>query len=566
MSMAWIVSAPVIVLALAAFVAWVKPRIALPAGLVATVWATAWVLLVPRGVLLEATFIGLPVEPLAVDGVTKTAGLIFGAIGVGAVLYAMRTSADHRLASFVLFYVSASFGAVLAADWLSLIVWWELMAIFSTLAVWHHGGRAVRAGFRYAVLHGIGGTLLMLAIVTQYAATGSFLMEGGFISGVPAVLAMVGIGVNVGFVGLHAWLPDTYPSPHIAASVFLSVYTTKVGVVTMLRAFPEGHAWLVFMGAAMSLFGVTMALFQDDMRRLLSYHIQSQVGYMIAGIGIASALAQSGAIAHLFNNIVYKTLLFMIAGVVIYRTGHEKLSNIGGLSRAMPVTAGAFLIAALSIAGFPGFNGFVSKGMVTDAAAYDLGSSLVFWMLVIAGVGTFMSFIKFGYYAFYRDAPDTFDASNVNDARGVHKVVMVALSIACIVLAIPAALSSVVGLGGGPVSVPALDAYSVSHLQKGVVTAGVSLVAFVLVKKPLKRVKKVRDVDALYNPGLYYATRGILWGIRGIRRGVDAFYHALVAWIRSTLEDPLPGEDAPIGLSVFLVTLVLVVALIMTLV
>ncbi|ERH01809.1 MAG: formate hydrogenlyase subunit 3/multisubunit Na+/H+ antiporter, MnhD subunit [Halonotius sp. J07HN6] len=195
----------------------------------------------------------------------------------------------------------------------------------------------------------------------------------GIAGGLPAALAAIGIGVNVGFIGLHTWLPDTYPRPHIAASVFLCVFTTKTGVYGMYRAFPDGHIAIAYMGGAMAVLGATYALFQNDMRRLLSYHIQSQVGYMIAGVGIGGALAQAGAFAHVFNHILYKGLLFMTAGVVIYRTGEESLKKLGGLAREMPITAGAFSVAALSIAGFPGFNGFVSKGIVISASHYSFG-------------------------------------------------------------------------------------------------------------------------------------------------------------------------------------------------
>jgi multicomponent Na+:H+ antiporter subunit D len=285
---------------------------------------------------------------------------------------------------------------------LTLIFFWELMAVTSTFLVWHYGGAAIRAGFRYALLHGIGGTLLLGAIIWHYDIVGSFLFtatDGGLAGPVAPVLAALGIGVNVGFIGFHAWLPDTYPRPHIAASVFLCVYTPNTGVYGMYRAFPDGHLAIAYMGGLMAVFGAGMALLQSDMRRLLSYHIQSQVGYMVAGVGIGGALAAGGAFGHVFNHILYKSLLFMTVGVVIYRTGKESLTQIGGLGRQMPITAITFTIAALSIAGFPGFNGFVSKGMVIGAAQKK-HLDVLWYLLLAGGVGTFLSFIKLGYSAF----------------------------------------------------------------------------------------------------------------------------------------------------------------------
>ncbi len=561
----WAAGSPLLVVAVAALVAWFVPRAAVPVGVLATAGSLAWFLLVPDGSLVQASFLGFEVAPVHVDGLSRVVGVVFAGIGVLAVLYAASVEAGYRLVSFALAYVASSMGAVLAGDWLSLVVWWEVMAVTSTLVVWHHGGRAVRAGFRYAVLHGIGGSLVLMAVVLHAARTGTLVYSGGGVaSGVASVLAALGMGVNVGFVGLHAWLPDTYPSPSVAASVFLCVYTTKTGVYALLRAFPDGHLVVAFMGAAMAVFGVTYALFQDDMRRLLSYHIQSQVGYMVAGVGMGSALAQTGAIAHVFNHIVYKALLFMVAGMVIYRTGFERLSKVGGLYRAMPWTFGAFVVAALSIAGFPGFNGFVSKGMVTDAASYDAGSSVLYWALVVASVGTFLSFIKLGYSAFVEEAPEGFDAGQILDAPVVGRGVMGAAAFVCILLGVvPGVLFGLIDFSPTAVyeGVPEVHPYSFSHVQKGVVTGLVGLVGYVLVKKPLGRLKDVRDVDALYNPVVFYATRAVLGLVGRIRRGVDAGYERSVAWLGGVLEDPLPGEDAPIGLGVFLVTASLVVAL-----
>jgi len=193
----------------------------------------------------------------------------------------------------------------------------------------------VRAGYRYALFHGIGGTFLLGAVVVHGASMLGSVPAGEIFlfsstTGIHAsatLLAAIGIGVNCGFYLLHTWLPDTYPRPHVAASVFLSVFTTKTAVYVMYRAFPEGGMWLAYLGGFMAVYGAFFALLQYDPRRLLSYHIQAQVGYMLAGLGLrrrpSVTSPSSPAGSHLFNNVLYKSLLFMAVGVVIYRTGVE---------------------------------------------------------------------------------------------------------------------------------------------------------------------------------------------------------------------------------------------------
>ena len=506
-------------------------------GALASAAVVPYVWLVTEGAHLPAKLFGFDVVLFNVDPFSTLMGLIFGFIGAAGVLYSYASDADNLQTAFALGYVGTSLGAVFGGDWLSLIFFWELMAVTSTLLVWHYGGKAVRAGFRYGLAHGIGGTLFLGAVVWHFAETGTFLFASvpggpeaaGLAGSVAPVLAAVGVGVNVGFIGLHTWLPDTYPRPHVAASVFLCVFTTKTGVYGMYRVFPQdGNVAVAYMGGAMAVFGATMALFQNDMRRLLSYHIQSQVGYMVAGVGIGGALAQAGAFAHVFNHILYKGLLFMTAGVVVYRTGEESLKKLGGLAREMPLTAGAFSVAALSIAGFPGFNGFVSKGIVISAShyAFEKGPVVVgdFYtlelLLLIGGVGTFMSFIKFGYYAFFHGSYD----GSVKDANRGQSVAMVTVAALCVFYGVfDGALFAILPFDVTSEAVVAhvYHTYTVTHVVEGLVLAALGLVGFALVKKPLSGLGKVPDVDSLYNPALFYGTRWLVVGVTELYAAVD---------------------------------------------
>ncbi|RNJ26634.1 Na(+)/H(+) antiporter subunit D [Halosegnis longus] len=498
-----------------------------------------------------------------VDPFSTLMGLIFAFIGATGVLYSYYSDAEAIQTAFALSYVASSLGAVFGGDWLTLIFFWELMAVTSTLLVWHYGGKAVRAGFRYAILHGIGGTLFLGAVIWHFAETGTFLFASvpggpetaGLAGSVAPVLAALGVGVNVGFIGLHAWLPDTYPRPHIAASVFLCVYTTKTGVYGMYRVFPDdGNVAVAYMGGLMAVFGATMALFQNDMRRLLSYHIQSQVGYMVAGVGIGSALAQAGAFAHVFNHILYKGLLFMTAGVVIYRTGEESLKKLGGLARQMPLTAGAFTIAALSIAGFPGFNGFVSKGIVISGSHYtfEKGPLVIgdFYtleiLLLVGGVGTFMSFIKFGYYAFFHGEYD----GEVKDANRGQSVALVTVAALCVFFGISdGSLFNILpfDVTDGAVVDHVYVTYTVDHIVEGVALAVAGLVGFVLVKKPLSKLGKVPDVDSLYNPLSFYGTRALVVGVTELYAATDRAVVRLAGGVQRAVAAPDRAVGRAVG-------------------
>ena len=523
-----------VVLGAAILVPFLSRRVGHAVGFGAAAIVAVWALLMPAGTYLPVSFLGFDAVLFNVDAFSRVMGVIFGFIGAAAVLYSYSTDARTRQTGFALGYVGTSLGTVFAGDWLTLLFFWELMAVTSTLLVWDYGGEAVRAGFRYAIYHGVGGSLLMIAVVWHYVEVGSFLFSAadGITAGIPAAIAAVGIGVNVGFVGLHTWLPDTYPRPHVAASVFLSVYTTKTGVYGLARAFPDGSLALAYMGAAMALVGVVYALLQNDMRRLLSYHIQSQVGYMVAGVGVGTALATAGAFAHVFNHILYKALLFMTAGVVIARTDQGNLKYLGGLGRALPVTALAFTVAALSISGFPGFNGFVSKGMIT-AAAHKEHLDGIFYILLAAGVGTFMSFIKFGYYAFLKQSSGTWA---VRQSVAGQRIAMLGVAALCVVLGLfPDALFALL-----PGSTADAHPFTLSHLAEGFGLAVLGVVGFRLLKTPLSKIGPGVDVDRVLEPLTFY-------GVRGAVRGVTELFAAVDRGIVATARRALSAAGDPYG-------------------
>jgi len=476
------------------------------------------VLLLPGGYISGAVpecvmqwnvpFMGYTLTLLRVDSLSYLTGVIFAIITFLAILYAAAV-APPRLHLFALLYAGSALGVAFAGDWITLLIFWELMAVTSTFLIWQEGGDAVAAGFRYLLYHGLGGALLAAGIVLLLLGGGSPIvgplgaMTGPAYNLWASVLILLGIGVNIAFIPLHTWLPDAYPRANFVASVFLSVYTTKAAVYVLARAQP-GTEYIAFMGALMAVYGVAFAVFQNDMRRLLSYHIVSQVGYMVAGVGIlcwlgagnpVGELGLDGGMAHVFNHILYKALLFMAVGVVIWKTGENRLSRVGGLQKRMPVTALAFWVAAFSIAGVPLFNGFVSKGMVLAAA--EQTSVWIWALLEIASFGTFVSFLKLGYFAFLREGPSPPPPSATDPPLLMQAGMLGAAALCMLIGVFPQLLYAIL-----PAAVD-YTAYSPIHLISAIIVLGAAAAFFFTVGKDILSPHDTRlvDVDVAYVTG-----------------------------------------------------------------
>lgn len=511
---------PAVLVLIVAALALILPRkVGYGLSAIALAAVVPWSFGIEDGVHTEAILFGFDLAVVAGDPASRLMGVIFGLFGLTAVGYAYSTDADRAHLAFGLGYVGTSLGAVFAGDWLTLLLFWEGMTVMSTVLVWLYGGQAVRAGYRYALAHGIGGSLL-LAGIAVHAVDGGLTSQvlwfdgSGLSSGIAAILGGIGIGVNAAFIGVHYWLPDTYSRPHVAASVFMTAFTTKTAVYAAFRAFPEGNLYLAFMGAAMTVFGATFALMQKDMRRLLAYHIQAQVGYMMAGIGIGGALGVAGGFAHLFNHILYKGVLFMAAGILIIRTGQNRLDKFGAVGTTAPVTLGAFLIGALAITGVPGFNGFVSKGMILDAAdAADMHFALTV-LLWLGVIGTFASFIKFGYYAFMKG-----EREPIRDVSPVNVGSMGILAGLCVLLGLwYQPLIDILPMAD---QLPELKPYSTGHLIEGIGLGIAGLIAFVVGKPLIDRAHGGIDINTVHDPGIFYGSRSIVDALSGIYQWFD---------------------------------------------
>jgi len=348
------------------------------------------------------SFLGQEVIFGRVDRLSVVFSYVFSLMAFLGMVYALHVEDDSQHVA-ALTYAGGALGVTFAGDFLSLYVFWELMAISSALLVWQRReASAVAAGFRYLLVHVFGGLILLAGILIHWSQTGSLAFGdmGASYGGLAWTLILVSFLLNAAVPPLGAWLPDAYPEATVTGAVFMTAFTTKSAVYVLIRGY-AGTELLVWLGAAMAVYGVVYAVLENDARRLLAYHIVSQVGYMVCGVGIGTALAINGATAHAFAHILYKALLFMGAGAVLQMTGARKLSEMGGLYKTMPVTLGLYMVGAFAISAVPLFSGFVSKSMVISAAG-EAHLGPVFLMLTLASAGTFLhTGLKLPYYMFF---------------------------------------------------------------------------------------------------------------------------------------------------------------------
>lgn len=351
------------------------------------------------GIHASFEFLGMELVPGRADKLSLVFAYVFALVTVIGTIYSLHVKDNvQHVAAYI--YAAAAIGVVFAGDLITLYVFWELMMLASVWLIWRRRSPAAyAAGFRYLLVHAGSGVLLLAGIVLYYTQTGSVAFNQIDVTGLAFYLILFGFMVNAAVPPLHAWLTDAYPEATITGAIFLSAFTTKTAIYVLLRGYP-GTEILVWLGAIMALWGVVYAVLANDIRRLLAYHIISQVGYMVAGVGMGTAIALNGTAAHAFTHILYKSLLFMGAGAVIYMTGRSKLTELGGIYKYMPMTFLLYMIGAFSISAFPLFSGFVSKTMVVEAAALD-HRALIWLMLSMASAGTFLhTGLKLPYFTF----------------------------------------------------------------------------------------------------------------------------------------------------------------------
>jgi multicomponent Na+:H+ antiporter subunit D len=474
-------------------------------------------------------FLGYDLVFARVDRLSLVMGYIFVIIAFLATLYSLHVQENgHHLAAFL--YVGSSLGVVFAGDYFSLFAFWEITAVTSVFLIWYRREKEpLEAGFRYVLMHIFGGCSLLTGIIIHLVSHG-LTPVGPLGGGLASMFILMGFGLNTAFIPLHTWLPDSYPQGTVTGSVFLSVYTTKTGVYALARCF-SGADVVAYMGGIMAVYGIVYALLQNDTRKLLSYHIISQVGYMVAGIGVGTALGINGGMAHLVNNILYKSLLFMCMGSVIYVTGKRKLTELGGLARLMPLTCITCVIASLSISGGPGFNGFVSKGMVISSVA-EAHKPVLELMLVLASVGTFLSFTKLCYFTFFTEN----ETIRAKDPPLNMQMAMILTAFSCVLIGVyPKVLFHVL-----PSPLVHYHPYTPSHVVGVVQLFLVAGLVFMVAKSALSPHEGiVLDCDYFYR----MMCRGILWlsttPLNGLRLRVQGFFSREVSTVARASRNPI---------------------------
>jgi multicomponent Na+:H+ antiporter subunit D len=355
---------------------------------------------VPEGLLLAVPVMDYELIPYRVDRLSLLFGYIFTlAAFIGIVFSLHLRDRTQHVAGLV--YAGSALGAVLAGDLISVFVYWELAAVSSVFLIWsRRTPRAVAAGWRYLVFQFFSGLLLLTGILMRFHETGSLAFDYIGLDAVSGWLLFAAFGIKCAFPLLHSWLTDSYPEATPTGTVFLSVFTTKAAVYMLARGFP-GTEMLIYIGAVMTCFPIFYAVIENDLRRVLGYSLINQLGFMVCGIGIGTALAINGAVSHAFSHIIYKALLFMSMGAVLHMTGKIRATDLGGLYKSMPITTGLCIVGACSISAFPLFSGFVSKSMVM-AAALEEGHNWVWLALLFASAGVFHhAGIKIPFFAFF---------------------------------------------------------------------------------------------------------------------------------------------------------------------
>lgn len=512
------------------------------------------ILYLKDGDILTYNFLNYDLILLKVNKLNLCFGYAFAIISFAGFVYALniKNTWQHF---FTFLHIGSAFGIIFAGDLFTLFIFWEIQAISGAFVIIsQQTKRSISAGLRYIVIHLLGGICLFSGIVIHFVNTSSFVFEKLNYLNVSSSLILVAFLINAAVPPFSTWLSDAYPEASPTGSVFLSAFTTKGAVYTLVVGF-AGENILMWLGGIMAVYGVVFAVLENDMRRLLSYHIISQVGYMVCGVGLGSELSINGSVAHAFCHILYKALLLMGVGSIIYATGKNKLSQLQGnnLYRTMPLTLMFYIIGALSISGFPLFSGFISKSIITFSAE-NMQKSLIYLMLTLASIGTFLSVnLKLPYLAF--------GGANKNKEKITGKEVpfnmlfgMGVLAFLCIFIGCyPQVIYSILPY---PVN---YKPYTIHHVISTLALFSWTGIAFKLFTEKLKGEETITlDIDWFYRKGWIYFTLFCRNTLNKIENKIQEMFSSCISYISRLLISY--SEDTwkkPIGLSILFAILLL---------
>ena len=520
--------------------------------------------LLPEGVYLQMAFIDYQLVPFRADKLSFMFGYVFHIAAFIAIMYSLHVRDTTQQVAGMM-YAGSGLGAVFAGDLLTLFVFWEFLAFTSVFLIWaRKTPRAYVAGLRYLIIQVFSGALLLVGAIFYVAEKGTLAFEFIGLDSIAGWFILMGIGIKCAFPMAHNWLTDAYPEATPTGTVFLSAFTTKVAVYALARGFP-GTELLIYIGAAMTCFPIFFAVIENDLRRVLAYSLINQVGFMVCGIGIGTALAINGAVSHAFNDVIFKGLLFMSMGSVLHMTGRINGSDLGGLYKTMPKTTVLCIIGAASISAFPLFSGFVSKSMVMTAALEN-GHNWIWLMMLFASAGVFHhAGIKIPYFAFF--AHD----SGIR-ASDPPTNMLVAMSIAaalCIGIGVyPAALYSLLPYDTG------YNPYDATHVLAQTQLLFFSALAFVWLNLRGMYPPELRsthlDVDWFYRrffPRILQRIFAFIWRVdKAIREAFLAKLDLGLSFLSRRHEGPssLLSRDHPAGSMVMWVAVFLAIYLLLS--
>jgi multicomponent Na+:H+ antiporter subunit D len=495
------------------------------------------VAMLPVGFVSSVQMFGYDLTLVRVDELSRVFAYVFYIASFLSIVYALHIKDTVQFVSGLI-YAGAAIAALFVGDLISLFVYWELTAVASLFQIWaRRTERSYKAGLRYLIIQVGSGVLLLAGTILHFADTGSLEFSALGLVSPGTTLIFLAFGIKAAFPLLHGWLQDAYPEATVTGTVFLSAFTTKLAIYALARGFP-GTEILVPIGALMTAFPIFYAVIENDLRRVLAYSLNNQLGFMVVGIGIGTEMSLNGTAAHAFAHVIYKGLLFMSMGAVLYRTGTIKGSELGGLYKSMPWTATFCIIGAASISAFPLFSGFISKSLILTAAAEN-HYTLTFLVLLFASAGVFHhSGIKIPYFAFYahdsgircKEAP-----LNMLIAMGCAAFLCIALGVA------PGFLYAILPY---PVD---FEPYTTSHVVNQLQLLLFSAAAFVFLQKtglyPAELKSVNIDADWLYRKALPTLVRGFGDRMIRVKVGIQAKVLEGVGFAVRYIE----GHHAPTG-------------------
>ena len=459
------------------------------------------------------SFFDYSLETFRLDALSRVFGLIFLIASALGNLYALGDDVDKLQRSAALAYAGGAIAAVFAGDMITLFIFFEVAAVASVFLIWaRRTERAFAAGMRYLIFQIGAGVILLAGLLIHFSVTGSIDFDKLGLEAPGGILILIAFGIKSAFPLVHNWLQDAYPEATISGTVILSGFTTKLAIYALARSY-AGTEILIWIGAVMAIFPIFYAIIENDLRRVLTYSLNNQLGFMVVGIGIGTEMALNGTVSHAFVHILYKALLLMSMGAVLLRTGTCNGSELGGLVKTMPWTAAFCIVGAASASAFPLFSGFISKSMIITAAG-EQGYWIIWLILLFASAGVlYHSGIRIPYFAFFSEDK----GHRVKEAPWPMLVAMGAAAFLCIIIGVfPAPLYAML-----PFSVDYVPytAYHVINQLQLLMFAALAFTVLKLIKIYPSDTRGINlDTDWVYRKGLMtliiYSNRYLNTGYR----------------------------------------------------